>query len=216
MLERVLRLGRTIDYGLILANLAETWRAPQAPSPPAVDGSITLLARGTVVLPGADAPLPARGLAVTLPALSLHDMSAMAIAAVNGGNTVTDYAVSVGVTVRPDLPAVTPPAVAPPDLDGAVAAVGEAAQSQAARAGEAVAAVRSHAMIGSRGLQAALVLNAAENMGEVSGRIATDLAGLNGQIDDLSATALGAVDTGEIMAGIDAATREAVAGITGN
>jgi hypothetical protein len=57
----------------------------------------------------------------------------------------------------------------------------------------------------------ALVLNVASNMTEVSGAISNTMNEVNGTVGDLSTTALGAVNTGTITSGVNAA----VTGIIG-
>jgi hypothetical protein len=57
----------------------------------------------------------------------------------------------------------------------------------------------------------ALVLNVASNASAVNGSINNTMAQVNGSIGNLSTTALGAVNTGTIISGVDAA----VAGIVG-
>jgi hypothetical protein len=57
----------------------------------------------------------------------------------------------------------------------------------------------------------ALVLNVASNASAVNGSINNVIAEVNGSVGNLSTTALGAVNTGTITSGVDAA----VAGIVG-
>ncbi|MFD1509984.1 hypothetical protein [Lacimonas salitolerans] len=58
----------------------------------------------------------------------------------------------------------------------------------------------------------AIVLNIASNATDVIGSVNNTLTGVNGKVGDLSTTALGAVNTGTIVSGVDAA----VAGIVGS
>lgn len=66
--------------------------------------------------------------------------------------------------------------------------------------------------IGGDAATGALVLNIAANMTEVNGAIANTMNEVNGTVGDLSTTALGAVNTGTIKSGVDAA----IMGIIGN
>lgn len=207
ILERVLALGRSVDYGLIFANLAENALPAFGPprGQPGVDGSITLVAQG-----GAGWDTPARALAASLPALQMQDMTAMAISAVNGGQAVTDYAVTVDLTALPGGSGGGPVA---PDLSGALAALGPSGLGLGAAAGDAAAGLTARTMAGGApDLPAALVLNAAASMQDVSARVSTALSGLDATIDDTTATALGSVNTGDVLAGID----RVVIGVTGN
>ena len=67
------------------------------------------------------------------------------------------------------------------------------------------------AQIGGSADTGALVLNIASNMTEVNGSINNTMEEVNGTVGDLSTTALGAVNTGTILSGVNAA----VTGITG-
>lgn len=198
ILEWVLALGRTVEYGLVFANLAES--LPQfggwTGSRPGVDGSITLTAQG-----GLSRDTPARALAAAMPSLRMQDITAMAISAVNGGQAVTDYAISVDLTADPAGGSGDRPTA--PDLSGALAALGPSGLGLGAVAGEAAAGMSARTMAGAAAdLPAALVLNAAESMQDVSARVATTLTGLDARIDDTTATALGSVNTGDVLAGV--------------
>lgn len=60
----------------------------------------------------------------------------------------------------------------------------------------------------------ALVLNVASNAGAVNGSIENILASVNGSIGNLSTTALGAVNTGTITSGVNAAV-QGIVGMSG-
>jgi hypothetical protein len=60
----------------------------------------------------------------------------------------------------------------------------------------------------------ALVLNIASNMTGINGSISNDLMEVNGKIGALSTTALGAVNTGTIVSGVDSAV-QGIIGMSG-
>ena len=88
---------------------------------------------------------------------------------------------------------------------GVNSAVDEATTSTTRAISAAVAQIGGSADTG------ALVLNVAHNASEVSGSIQNTMSAVNGSVGNLSTTALGAVNTGTIVSGVDAA----VAGIVG-
>jgi hypothetical protein len=59
-------------------------------------------------------------------------------------------------------------------------------------------------------MSGALVINIAANMTGIDGSITNALTMVNGTLDDLSTTALGAVNTGKIMSGVDAKVQDIV------
>jgi hypothetical protein len=64
--------------------------------------------------------------------------------------------------------------------------------------------------------QTALVLNVASNATSVVGSVSNTFAALNGSVGNIGTTVLGAVNTGTISSGVNAATNGIVAGIVGN
>ena len=60
----------------------------------------------------------------------------------------------------------------------------------------------------------ALVLNVASNAGAINGSINNVIAEINGSVGNLSTTALGAVNTGTIVSGVDAAV-QGIVGVSG-
>lgn len=88
---------------------------------------------------------------------------------------------------------------------GVNSAVDEAATTTT----RAISAVMTQ--IGGSADTGALVLNVASNAGAINGSIQNTMAQVNGTIGDLSTTALGAVNTGTIVSGVNAT----VAGIVG-
>jgi hypothetical protein len=63
--------------------------------------------------------------------------------------------------------------------------------------------------------QTALVLNVASNATSVVGSVSNTFAALNGSVGNIGTTVLGAVNTGTISSGVNAATNGIVSGIVG-
>src|SRR3990167_7471070 len=63
--------------------------------------------------------------------------------------------------------------------------------------------------------QTALVLNVASNATSVVGSVSNTFAALNGSVGNIATTVLGAVNTGTISSGVNAASNSIVAGIVG-
>jgi hypothetical protein len=69
--------------------------------------------------------------------------------------------------------------------------------------------------LGGIGGQTALVLNVASNATSVLGSVMNTFTGLNGSVGNIGTTVLGAVNTGTISSGVNAASNGIVAGIVG-
>jgi hypothetical protein len=70
------------------------------------------------------------------------------------------------------------------------------------------------AQLGGADASGVLVINVAANMTRIDGSITNALTGVNGTMDNLSTTALGAVNTGTIISGVDA-TVQGIVGLGG-
>jgi hypothetical protein len=218
ILERVLRASRGIEFGLILANLAETWRPPAMvpgfDTGPAIDGSITFRALGGLRPPDSGLISAAASQAT----VEVMDMTSMAIAAINGGQTVTGYALSVGVLVDPGTLPPFPSTGTTQDLAwaGSLAGLGQNALGIAAMTDDVWANLQSHLMPGTIvDNSTVLILNAASSQDDLSAQISTYLSGVDARLRDASATAIGAVNTGDVVAGITALTDAIVHDLTG-
>ena len=83
-----------------------------------------------------------------------------------------------------------------------------------ATAGNTRAVSAAMAQLGGADASGVLAINIAANMTRIDGSITNALTGVNGTIGDLSTTALGAVNTGTIVSGLDA-TVQGIVGLDG-
>ena len=225
ILERVLTASRDIDYGVILANLAENWRAPDlslgVDQRPGIDGSIMLNVRRGLLSTD-----PAQINAALRPRIDVQDMSTTAIAAINGGRSVMGYAVSVGVFARPGpalgAPGSTTGDAADPmpdisvDTSGSLAAAGLGGRVFGAMTGDVGANLRNTLMTSMDGSgMAVLALNAASSGQDLTAHIETRLVDVDARIRHATTTAIGAVNTGDVTVGLTDRTQEIVAALIG-
>lgn|GEM_PF-3224521 len=225
ILERVLTASREINYGVILANLAENWRAPDlslgVAQRPGIDGSITLDVRRGLL--SSDFGLINSTLR---PWIDVQDMSSTAFAAINGGRSVMGYAVSVGVFAQPGAPlsttsTITDTAADPVpdfsvDTSGSLAAAGLGSRGFGAMTADVGAKLRNTLMPSMDGSgMAVLVFNAASSGQDLTAQIDTQLNDVDARIRHATTTAIGAVNTGDVTVGVIARAEEIVEALTG-
>jgi hypothetical protein len=150
-----------------------------------IDGRITNML--TSVTPIITTDITAFHAGIAMSYIDVATMGSTALGAVNAGEIITHIQVITG-----------PDALGVAGIDLAQLAKGPNAAFDYALAGEVSALSHRISHMGGGLNESTLALNIASNMTEVTGRVSNIIVGLNGSIDDLVTTAIGAVNGGKI------------------